>query len=296
MVPAVHTLIALLVAAQAAAAGVPARTAGQTGPSVSAYQGAGAWVDIYSTRALARPEAVVAKLAAERVPTLYLETANHRQRRGVDIVHPGQTERFIDAAHARGIKVIAWYLPSFKDLDSDFRRSMAAIEFETARGERFDGFALDIESGEVASVERRNARLLELSRDLRTAVGRNYALGAIVPDDRSTAPSRSLWPRFPYRSVAQIYDVFLPMAYSTFRVKGPRAVRTYIRDNVTRIRARTGRPRVPVHIIAGLADGLSPAEAGAVADGATAARAWGASFYHFGLSGPEEWAALKRLR
>src|SRR5205085_8644146 len=173
---------------------------------------------------LARPEPVIAALASRGVKTLYLETANYRRGRSQLIVHPAADARLLDAAHAAGIKVVAWYLAGLRDLDADFARSMAAVEFETPTGERFDGFALDIESTVVSSIARRNANAVELSRNLRAAVGKEYALGAIVPDDLSTTCRHCLWPGFPYRSLGRIYDVFLPMAYSTFRVHGARGV------------------------------------------------------------------------
>jgi hypothetical protein len=285
---------ALLAAAGALVAlGAPAA---QAAPSIEAFRGPGAWVDIYSRRELARPEAVVARLAARGVRTLYLETANHRRRRSQLIVHPAATERFVDAAHAAGLRVVAWYLPGFADLEADYRRALAAIEFQTGAGERFDAFALDIESTLVRSIPRRNAALAALSRDIRAAVGPGYALGAIVPDSLSTTCRGCLWPGFPYRSVGGFYDVFLPMAYSTFRGQGAAFVGAYTRANIARIRRLSGRPGAPVHPIGGLADGLGLREAMAVVRAARAGRAVGVSFYHFGRSGPEEWAALRRFR
>jgi hypothetical protein len=262
------------------------------GPSVTAYDGPGAWVDIYSRRELAKPEGVVAALDARGVRTLYLETANYRRRASQLIVHPAADARFIEAAHARGMNVVAWYLAGLKDVRADLARSRAAIQFRTPSRERFDGFALDIESTVVRSIPRRNAAVLDLSRALRRMVGPDYALGAIVPDDLSTTCRGCLWPGFPYRSLARVYDVFLPMAYSTLRVHGARNVGRYTAANLTRIRRLSGRPEIPVHPIAGLADGLNRAESMAAVKAARSSNAVGVSFYHVGRSGPEEWSAL----
>ena len=259
-----------------------------------AYSGPGAWVDIYSPRELSRPEATVAALDARGVRTLYLETANHRRGRSQLIVWPRATERFLDAAHARGMKVVAWYLPGFRDLDADYARAMAAIRFRTRTGERFDGFALDIEATVVRSIPVRNRRMLALSRRLRAAVGRDAVLGAIVPDALSTTCRGCLWPGFPYRSVARYYDVFLPMLYSTLRRRGAAFAGAYTRANIDHVRQRTGRPDLPVHPIGGLANPLTGSEARAVVGAATARRATGVSFYNVRLSGPEEWTALRR--
>src|SRR4051812_9423308 len=104
------TLAALLAFAAAPATAGPARGT-PARPSIEAYRGTGAWVSIYARAQLRRPEATVARLAAAGARTLYLETANHRRSPRVLIVHPAADARFLDAAHAAGLRVIAWYLP-----------------------------------------------------------------------------------------------------------------------------------------------------------------------------------------
>ena len=77
---------------------------------------------------------------------------------------------------------MAWYLPGFKDLDKDFARSMAAIDFRTTDGQKFDSFALDIEDSPVKPAASRSARLKTLSRRIRDAVGtRTIPSGGIIP-------------------------------------------------------------------------------------------------------------------
>ena len=53
---------------------------------------------------------------------------------------------FIEACHAHGIKIVAWYLPGFRDLAKDYKRSAEAIEYRTPCGQKIDSFALDIEA------------------------------------------------------------------------------------------------------------------------------------------------------
>jgi len=120
-------------------------------------------------------------MAPKGVRTLYLETGNYRQK--TDLVRPAALARFIDAAHAAGIRVVAWYLPSFASPARDLRRSLAAIRFRTAAGGRFDSFALDIEASVVTPASVRNTRLLRLSAQIRAAVGPRYSLGAIIPSE-----------------------------------------------------------------------------------------------------------------
>src|SRR5256885_2225450 len=82
------------------------------------------------------------------VPIIYLETANYNSKQ--DIVFPVEVDRFIDAAHARGMQVVAWYLPSFNNPQRDLRRSLAAIQRTTSAGGHFDSFGLDIEASVVS--------------------------------------------------------------------------------------------------------------------------------------------------
>jgi hypothetical protein len=202
----------------------------------------------------------------------------------------------VDGAHARGMKVVAWYLPSFARPQRDLRRSLDAIRFTTLSGGRFDSFALDIESGIVRRIPTRNRRAAQLSRRIRAAVGPTYPLGAIVPDQRSTTVGLpSLWPRFPYRRLRPRYDVFLPMSYSSNRGQGSQYVYRYTLDNISHLRLATRDPALPVHVIGGLASKLGKLEAGAVIDAARDGGALGASFYKLSLSGAEDWLALGGL-
>jgi hypothetical protein len=229
-------------------------------------------------------------MAGHGTRTLYVETASWRVPSRVDIVAPAQTEGLIAAAHAAGMKVVAWYLPSFKDLRTDMRRVRAALALRTPDGQSFDSFALDIEANEVNPVSRRNAALLRLSRMIRNEVGPDYPLGAIVPDQLSTSSGNVLWPGLPYAATAKYYDVFLPMAYSTLdRARGAAGVYRYTAANVRFVRRATGKP---VHVIGGLTDAMTRSEQLAVARAARDAGAVGTSLYKFPLYDSGSWAAL----
>jgi hypothetical protein len=134
---------------------------------------------------------------------------------------------------------------------------------------------------------------MSYSRSLRRHVGAGYALGAIVPDLRSTTISPGLWNGFPYRAAARWYDVFLPMAYSSSRGRGAAYVYRYSRSNVSEVAAMTGRP---VHLIGGLTNALSASEAAAVVRGANDGGAIGASFYDFAFGQTHAWRALMLFR
>jgi hypothetical protein len=262
-------------------------------PSTDAYRGAGAWIDIFDGPVLVNPAGTVATLALDDVHTIYVETANYTTPRVGSIVYPLALGPLIDAAHANGMKVVAWYLPGFKNLSRDLRRSLDAIRFTTVTGGHFDSFALDIESSAVRSIARRNHRAGLLSRRIRRKVGRNYPLGAIVPDQRSTSVSLpSVWPHYPYRRLRPLYDVFLPMSYSSARGRGAQFVYLYTRANVEYLRAATKDAALPVHVIGGLANKLTASEDDAVVEAAGDTGALGASFYDLRLSDVGEWDAL----
>jgi hypothetical protein len=254
-------------------------------PSIDAYRGLGAWVDIFDGRYWDNPEALVARLDSRGVRTLYLQTCNA----GCDVAinRPARVARFIHASHEAGIKVVAWYLPEFDDMNRDRARTRAAVQFETSQGQRFDSFALDIESLTIRSVAIRNRRTLMLSSWLRDLVGPDYPLGAIVP------PFFYSWSNFPYRALGSIYDVFLPMNYFTVRTDGPGAARTHTQANIRAIRRGTGISNVPIHSIGGLAADIGPQELQAMARTAREHGLLGTSLYDAGTSEAWQWKALR---
>ena len=270
---------------------VLAAPASGASPTRSPYARLGTWLDIYATPYWNHPRREVAAMARDGVRTLYLQTGNYEQR--ADLVRPARLGQFIDAAHAAGIEVVAWYLPSFLYPAQDARRSLAAIRFRSPKGERFDSFALDIEASLVRGVPLRTKRLLRLSARLRAAVGPHYTLGAIIPSPVGIRRHRKYWPHFPYRGLARPYDVFLPMAYATDRhIHGIRATRAYDAADIAIIRARTGKPHVPIHLIGGLANAMGTREIAGFMRAVGDCGPVGYSLYAFSVTPQSSWKAL----
>ena len=270
---------------------VPAEGAGQSSRARSAYAGLGTWLDIYAAPFWAHPRREVAAMSRNGVRTLYLQTGNYEQ--SVDLVRPHALGQFIDVAHAAGIRVVAWYLPSFLYPAQDARRALAAIRFRSAKGSRFDSFALDIEASLVKSVPLRSKRLLQLSARLRAAVGHRYPLGAIIPSPVGIRRHPHYWPHFPYRSLARFYNVFLPMAYSTNRhLRGIESTRAYDAADIAIIRARTGKPHVPIHLIGGLANAMGAKEIAGFMSAVGDCGPLGYSLYAFSVTRQTTWKAL----
>jgi hypothetical protein len=282
-------LLATAICSIGAAAAPAAKTA-----DASVFGGLGTWVDIYDGPVYASPERTAERIAARGVQTVWVETANDGAP--VDVVNPTQLGRFLDALHARGVRVVAWYLPGHVKPALDLRRSLAMLEFRSATGGAFDGVALDIESTKVRNVTLRSSRAVALARQVRQAAGETPL--AIVPfNPRGLERRPATWPRFPWAQLAATSDAFAPMIYTGGAMKGFDATYGYVTRALRLLRVQTGDPDVPIHVAGGVADRLGPEElAGFVAavedDGATI----GVSLYDWMTTPPRAWKALAALR
>lgn len=293
---AILVVLVALLATLVPAAARPQAAAAK--PRIIMYRGLGAWVDMYDAKAWADPVAAVADMASHGVRTLYLETANFHYPKTASMFTRGKVTAadFISACHAKGIKIVAWYLPSFADPAKDYTRSVAAIDYRTPDGQKFDSFALDIEWSGVKNVSTRNARLADLSAKIRAAVGPDYPLGGIIPSPAGMAKNATYWPGFPYKAVAAVYNVIVPMGYYTYHGDGYANAYRDTRDNVAIIRTQTGSPSIPIHVIAGDAAKSSAAETLAYVRALRETGCIGGSMYDWATTTPESWAALKNVR
>ena len=262
----------------------------RTVPPASPYRGLGTWISIFSRSSHTDPARLADALAGRKVRTLFIQTGNYSQ--DVDVVRPAHLGAVIEAAHARHIAVVAWYLPSFTDPATDLRRSLAAVRFRSANGERFDGFALDIEATLVRNAHRRTARLLALSHELRAAVGTRYSLGAIIPSPVGMVRLPWYWPGFPYAGLARVYDAVVPMAYFSSRVHTAAGVARYARRSIDIIRAESGRPSLPIHVSGGSSGATSLSEAKAFVHTVVACHVAGFSLYDYSGTAPAVWRVL----
>lgn len=257
-------------------------------PHLTAYEGLGSWVDLFDRSPWRNPSWTVRKMNARGVRTIYLQTATYGSP--APVVYPKKVAEFIASAHRRNMTVVGWSVPSFTTQEKDFWRARAGALFETGKGERFDSFALDIEANIVDNIWLRNHRLIVLSDRLRKAVGKDYPLGAIIPDSHSR-----YWPDFPYKQIAKRYQVMIPMAYSTFTTRGYKGVRDYTAANIRTIRQKTGDPTTPVHVIGGIADDVGVPAARGFIKAIKKHGALGASLYDFPITSEKTWKALKAV-
>jgi hypothetical protein len=262
-------------------------------PNIGPFQGMGVWVDLYDDAAWADPAAAVAGMAANGVHTLYLETSNFN--RSFPFVDKQGVAAFVDAAHDDGVQIVAWYFPGFVNVGQDATRSKAAIRFRTDAGNGFDGFALDIENPDVTDVSVRTARLLDLSKRLRSFAGESYPLGGIIPSPRGIVVHKDYWPGFPYADLAAIYDVIMPMSYFTWHHPTGPSTHLYLTQNIRIIQREVGSDQVPIHVIGGIAQDASLDQAQAFVDVLRERGAIGGSYYTYtGVHGAE-WSVLRQI-
>lgn len=260
------------------------------GPAdLTAYEGLGSWIDIFNRRPWAKPGAAVRRIANRGAKTIFLQTSTYGQSGG--IFDEAAVNAFLRHAHRRGLKVVAWYVPSFAQQRIDLQRSLRAINYRSPSGETFDSFGLDIEATHVADISVRNDRLLALSRRIRKAAGISYPLSAITPDPIASA----YWPSFPWKETAKIYDVIVPMGYFTFRARGFEEVHEYTTANIKKIRRETKDKDVPIHFIGGIADDAGPVELKGFLKASREQEVIGASLYDYAITSPRSWYEMRAL-
>lgn len=278
-----------LVIACTGAASAPA--AKQADPSV--FGGLGTWVDIYDGAVYAAPESTASRIAARGVKTVWAETANYGA--SADVVKPAQLGRLVEALHARGVRVVAWYLPGHVNPALDLRRARAMLSFRTLSGQVFDGVALNIEATKLRNVGLRSQRAVSLARKLRQDAGQTPL--AIIPfNPRGLERRPSTWPRFPWVELAAQTDAFAPMIYTGGAFQGFDATYGYVTRAIRLLRFQTGDPDVAIHVAGGVADRLGSEElagfAAAVSDDGSTI---GVSLYDWATTPAGHWRVLGPL-
>jgi hypothetical protein len=260
------------------------------------YAGLGTWVDAFdfgpAYQAGGAPPpvtpAVIDDMVAHGVKTLFLQAAREDTRSPGGLVDGQLVGSMLLRAHAAGMKVVAWYLPRFRDPAVDVRNLVGLARFEVL-GHRFDGVSVDIEfTDDVPDVAERNVRLVELSRTVRAQMGSD-ALGAIVlPPVLTEVVNPVFWPEFPYHEISSLYDVWLPMSYWTFRKQssGYKDGFTYNEESTRRLRADLGVPSAVVHGIGGIGDAITAEDLDRFAQSLVATGAVGGSIYDWSSMTP----------
>jgi hypothetical protein len=279
----------------------PRRSTAKAAPAavtggVGAYVGFGTWVDVFDwTNQWTNGNPTVEPADADRmaslgVQTLYIQAARIDGPDGV--AEPARLNAIIQRAHAHGIRVVVWYLPTLTDEGADLSRLLAIAALPV------EGIAVDIESREVADPNDRSARLVDLSNRLRAALPGRTIGGIVFPPTGMEVINPSYWPGFPWAGIAHDYDVWLPMAYWTGRDpnSGWHNGYNYVADNVQRTRNDLHNPAALVHPIGGIGDKATAPEVADMVRAVAATASIGGSLYDYRTTTPDMWTAMRSLR
>jgi hypothetical protein len=289
----VRALLAALVATLLVGATGAATAPAAQEQDASVFGGLGTWTDIYDGRVYAQPEATAARIAARGVKTVWAETANYRA--SADVVQAARLGRFVEALHARGVRVVAWYLPGHVNHGRDIRRARAMLSFRTPSGQSFDGIALNIEGTKLRNVALRSQRAVDLTRRIRREAG-DVPLAVVPFNPRGLERRPTTWPRFPWAELAANADAFAPMIYTGGAYSGFDATYGYVTRAIRLLRTHTQDPDVAIHVAGGVADRMGREElegfaAAVVDDGRTI----GVSLYDWETTPASAWRVLTPL-
>ncbi len=288
-------LVEPAVSAVTKALGIP-RPSASTAP----FFGMGTWVDVFDwapSYAKGKPiklgPGAVDAMADQGVQVLYIQTTRADYAGPGDIVDPAVLQQWLARAQARGLQVVAWYLPTLTDVGADVRRLKA-----TAALASVDGIGVDIESKAVANDDERNRRLVELSRLTRAALAGRPLSAITLPNVVTDVINVNYWPRFPWAEIKPFYDVWQPMGYWTNRqASSPyRNAELYTRENIERLRAKLGDPNAVVHPIGGIGDETTPGDIEGFLRAARQARSIGASLYDWDTQRTTSYAPMRAAR
>jgi len=104
----------------------------------------------------------------------------------------------------------------------------------------------------------------------------------------------NFWPNFPWRSIAGLYDVWLPMSYWTNRNadSGYKDGFRYTDENIRRLRSNLGDDNALVHAIGGIADTAQAKDYDGFVRAAKQDGAIGWSIYSYDVTPRSVWPRL----
>jgi hypothetical protein len=253
---------------------VPAHT-----PALAAISGKGMWLTTWRTSHVDIPT-VVAQAKAAGLTSLWVRTGGFRQGYyGGPLLHA-----LLPAAHAAGLKVIAWDFPNMSDPQKDAARARAVLKYKVD-GQQIDGFSPDIETINEGTFNNPKRIRYYLSLVRRAARGRPVVATVMRPTTYQLNT-------YPYAAEAPYIDAFAPMDYWSCNEPG-----TLAAQSISLLR-QFGKPVTVIGQAYDMADeggrhGVpTAAETWRFLDSAKRAGAIGASLWTYETSGPAQWTPL----
>jgi hypothetical protein len=265
------------------------------------FRGLGAWVDVYDWSPTwvhykspgSTPPFTLSRIdrmADAGVQVLFLQTAKTPFG---DPLDGALARSIVNRAHARGLRVVGWYLPTHASNPID----VAHLEATLALG--VDGVALDIEDrSTVPDLDLRNARLVDLAHWFRAVHPRTPFAAIVLPPVATEVINPFLWPKFPWAALRDTFDAWMPMGYWSNRTaaSGYRDGYRYTAENIDRLRADLGMRDAYVHAIGGISNDISLTDVDGFVRAARERGAIGASLYDDNAGTPDQYAHLAPMR
>ena len=256
------------------------------------YAGLGTWIDVYDWSETYGGGAVgladIDRMASLGVQTVYIQAT--RWDADTPLLEPERLLSLINRARAKGMRVVAWYLPDLSDLNNDMQRLTAIASLP------IDGLGIDIESRSVEDVNARNQQILSLSAWLRSRLPGQVLSAIVLPPVIMEDVNPNYWPDYPWAGLAQYYDVWQPMSYWSVRRDQWRDAYLYTATNIDRIREHIGNPQAVVHPIGGIGDESNSDDITAFDNAVFDRGCIGASLYDYRTTGDDLWPGLQQLR
>lgn len=247
---------------------------GAKASDLAAVAGRGIWVTNWPDTAVDVP-GLVQRATDAGLTSVWVRTGGTRQGYYGDRVLPS----LVPAAHAAGLKVVAWDFPFLSDPVADAQRAKAALDAG------IDAIAPDVESEYEGTYA--TPRRVELYLSLVRSYAGDRPVAATVP-----RPTPRRLESFPYASFPAYADLFVPMVYWSCNEPG---------ELVTESMQHLGA-LLPVHPLGQAYDmggeggrpGLPTyAETWRFLDVARRSGAVGASLWTIERMGAEQWEALR---
>ncbi|MBA3823178.1 MAG: hypothetical protein H0X24_04625 [Ktedonobacterales bacterium] len=204
-------------------------------------------------------------------------------------------DRLIPAAHAAGIKVIAWVYPYLRNVADDLRMSQAVANYHTPTGDHVDGIGADVEETTDAPA------VFAYGQVLRQMVGPQFPLVITTYSPHARAS-------YPFPEAAASFNVIAPQDYWHYTATGTfdgQSARALLTVSVLGIRAELGGKAFPIEENGQMYDmftygepgGSEPSAAEITGDLQTAKDLGlvGASFFDLRTASPDELGALQQF-